>query len=155
MEVKELIKKAFELDSAVEALEKEQEELKQKHDALVSERDALYVTLLTTFKEKKLTEEVVDDLHAAYFSKEDVTWLDDNGLLQALKDNGASKYIKVTTKTTTSIDKNALKKAFKEDVKLKEQYQKFYGTKLIEYVTVSTEENYQKMLEHINDNTKK
>ena len=121
--------------------------------ALAQEQRAkIFARLLVLAKEKNLKDEKVNDLFVTYFSKEDVTWLDDAGLLKKLQENGANEYIKVVTKTTTSIDKNALKKAFKTNEALKESYKDFYGTKLTEYVTVTTEENHTKMLAHVEEN---
>ena len=134
-----------------ESINKMQEELKKAQE----ERTDIFARLLAAVKENNVKDEQVDDLFVTYFSKEDITWLDDAGLLKKLQENGANEFIKVVTKTTTSIDKNALKKAFKTDEALKESYKDFYGTKLTEYVTVTTEENHRKMLEHIREGSAK
>jgi hypothetical protein len=148
----EKVVRAKTLDNEIESLEQQKKELDDKLKVLTSTREAVYLDLLKDVKEQGIKDQQVNDLFVTYFSKEDVTWLDDSGLLKKLQENGAKDYIKVVTKTTTSIDKNALKKAFKTDESLKETYKDYYGTKLIEYVTVTTEENHKKMLEHIEGN---
>jgi len=154
MSLNEKVVKAKTLDDSIESLELQKKELEEKIKTLTEERDSVYLELLTEAKEKHIKDEKVNDLFLTYFSREDVTWLDDAGLLKKLQENKATDFIKVTTKVTTSIDKNALKKAFKTNESLKETYKDYYGTKLTEYVTVTTEENHAKMLEHIEENKK-
>ena len=149
LKFEELVELAKSTDEKISALE---EEIKTKQESLKSleeERVSIFAKLLVMSKEKNLKDEKVNNLFVTYFCKEDVTWLDDVGLLKELTKNNAKEFIKTVTKTTTSIDKNALKKAFKTNDSLREQYKDFYGTKLTEYVTVTTEENHAKMLEHI------
>lgn len=148
----ELVELAKCADEKISVLE---EDIKTKQEylkTLEQQRADIFAKLLSMSKEKNLKDEKVNNLFVTYFCKEDVTWLDDVGLLEALKKNDAKEFIKIVTKTTTSIDKNALKKAFKTNESLREQYKDFYGTKLTEYVTVTTEENHTKMLEHIEEN---
>jgi len=153
----EKVKAAKAVDSLIAEMEAQIESCKQTIAECTPDRDAIYASLLEDVKSKgvKDYDEQVDDLFVTLFSKEDVAWLDDAGLLKKLQENGDYGFIKTTTKITTSVDKNALKKAFKSNESLKEAYKDFYGTKLTEYVTVTTEENHAKMLEHISENTKK
>ena len=154
MTFEELVRFAKSTDDSIASME---DLIKNSQEALATmqeQRANIFARLLTLSKEKGLKDEKVNDLFVTYFSKEDITWLNDAGLLEALKKNGANQFIKTTTKTTTSVDKTALKKAFKTDESLKEEYKAFYGTKLTEYVTVTTEENHTKMLEHIEENKK-
>lgn len=152
MTLNEKVIKAKSLDDEIEALENQKKELEEKIKAMNLERDEVYSNLLIEAKNVGIKDKKLNDLFLTYFSKEDITWLDDAGLLKKLQENGATEFIKVVTKTTTSIDKNALKKAFKTNQSLKEEYKDFYGNKLIEYVTVTTEENHTKMLNHIEEN---
>ena len=142
------------MDDEIERLTSQKKELDEKLKALTESRDAVYLDILKDVKEQGIKDQQVNDLFVTYFSKNEITWLDDAGLLKALQENGANKFIKVTTKTTTSVDKNELKKAFKADETLKEQYKAYYGDKLTEYVTITTAENHQKMVEHIKENQK-
>ena len=151
---KNFIKLRYSSDDEIDSLENQKKELEEKLKVLNETRDAVYLDLLKDAKAENLKDEKVNDLFVTYFSKEDVTWLDDEGLLAALKQNGAKQFIKVVTTTKESIDKKELKKAFKTDASLKESYKQFYGTKLTEYVTVTTEENHKKMLEHIEEGSK-
>lgn len=151
MTFEEKVLKAHELDSAVEEAElnvaNATNSLKSAKDA----RDALYLELLTEAKVKGVKDQQVEDLFITYFSKEDITWLNDEALLKKLQENKDTQFIKTTVKTTVSVDKNALKKAFKADEAIKEEYKEYYGNKLIEYVIVTTSENHEKMLEHIKE----
>ena len=149
MTLDEKVIKANKLDTEIEDLEKQIKELQEKINTLKPERDSLYLEVLAEAKEKKIKDQKVADLFVTYFSKDEITWLDDVGLLAALRANNDTAYIKVTTKTTTSVDKTALKKAFKTNESLKETYKPFCGNKLTEYVTITTDENHTKMLEHM------
>ena len=154
MTLEEKVLKAKELDDSIDQLNAEIKALQEKLASTTEERVNVYADLLADAKAADIKDQKVNDLFITYFSKEDITWLDDAGLLAKLQENGANQFIKVVTKTTTSIDKNALKKAFKVSEELRETYKNFYGNKLTEYVTVTTEENHQKMLEHISENKK-
>lgn len=148
--------KTNELNYEINRLTKEKEELEVKLKEAEAQKQVYLDAILTEFKAKGIKESNVEnEIFATLFSKEDIAWLDDEGLLKKLQENKANQFIKVVTKTTTSIDKNALKKAFKEDDALKEQYKDFYGKKLIEYVVVNNGEVHERMVEHIEDSIKK
>ena len=93
-------------------------------------------------------------LFANLFSKNEFSYGDEKALLTKLQEMKLDKYIKVTTKTTTSIDKNVLKKDLKVNASLKEDLKDFVGDRVVEYVTVTNAENHQKMLEHIESSKK-
>ena len=93
-------------------------------------------------------------LFANLFSKNEFSYGDEKALLAKLQEMNLDKYIKVTTKTTTSLDKNTLKKDLKVDVSLKEDLKDFVGDRVVEYVTITSAENHQKMLEHIEESKK-
>lgn len=151
MTLQEKILATNSLNNELEELTKQKEELEQKILDTQAMKDNYLVEILSELKTLNKKEEQVGDVFATLFSREDITWLDDAALLKRLQDNKANEFIKVTVKTTTSIDKNALKKAFKVDEALKEKYKEFYGTKLTEYVVVNAGEVHQKMLEHIEE----
>ena len=88
-------------------------------------------------------------LFANLFSKNEFSYGDEKALLSKLQEMNLSQYVKTVTKTTVSIDKNALKKDLKVNTSLKEDLKDFVGDRVVEYVTVTTAENHQKMLEHI------
>lgn len=137
------------LNEELETLAKQKEELEQKIKDIETMRDNYLVEILDEFKKNDKKEEQVGDVFATYFSRKEFVWLDEAGLLKQLQENNANEFIKV--KTTTSIDKNALKKAFKTNEALKERYNEFYANKLIEYVVVNAGETHQRMLEHIEE----
>lgn len=151
MEVLEQVKRANEINEELESLEQQKKELEDKMSALTSERETLYTSLLDYCKEEKIVEKQFGNLWLNLFSKSDVTWLDDDGLLAKLKESELNDFI--TTKY--SVNKKELKKAFKTNETLKESLKEFYGDKLSEYVTVTTYANHVKMLEHIEENRKK
>ena len=152
MEVTEQVKRANEINQELEILEQQSSETLEKISKLTEERAIIYASLLDYCKTNGVVEEECANAFLNYFHKEDVAWLDDEGLLAKLKEDGLKDYIKVTTKE--SIDKTKLKKDFKINTSLKESYKAFYGTKLTEYVTVTTTENHAKMLAHIEENQK-
>jgi len=154
MTFEELVSIAKSTDDTISKLEESIKNMQETLKAVEEKRVEIFAKLLTMSKEMNIKDKKVNNLFVTYFSKEDITWLDDAGLLKKLQENGANEFIKVVTKTTTSVDKNALKKAFKTNEALKESYKDFYGTKLTEYVTVTTEENHSKMLEHIEESKK-
>lgn len=78
---------------------------------------------------------------------ESVGYSNETEVLQALKDNDYTNYIRI--KTTEALDKNELKKALKTDEKLKNLLDSYTTTKRTDYVIVTTPENYKLMLEHI------
>lgn len=150
MELKEKVSQAKQLDDEIETLKKQKEELEAKIKTVSEERDNLYLDLLEEAKKAKIEDQGFDNnLFLTYFSKLDVTWLDDEGLLKKLQENNALEFIKTVVKTTVSVDKKALKAAFKTNKHLREDYKPFYGYKKIEYVTVTTKQNHDKMIEHI------
>ena len=154
MTLEQKVINANDLDLLIETLEKQKEELEELIKVEKEKRDLIFSELLAEAKAANIKDEKLGKYFLTYFSKEDITWLDDAGLLKKLQENNATDFIKVTTKVTTSVDKNALKKAFKANESLKEEYKDYYGSKLIEYVTVTTEENHTKMLEHIEEGKK-
>lgn len=147
MTFEEKVQAAKSVDSFISMLEEQIAMSKKTLEETMPDRDAIYASLLKDVKDKGIKDEKVNDLFVTYFSKEDITWLDDEGLLKKLQENAAGEFIK--TKVVASVDKNALKKAFKTNKELRESYKDFYGTKLTEYVTVTTEENHSKMLDAI------
>ena len=146
MDLNEKIKKVYELKTKQEEIQAKQEELKQQLNDLAQEQEKLSSEILVEMKTNNVSEQDTDNLVAQYFSKNEFSYGDEKLLLSKLKELSLDKFIKTVTKTTTSIDKNNLKKELKVDADLKET--------LKDYVGVTTKENHEKMLEHI-DNSKK
>ena len=155
-EVKEsLIKDIYALAIAIDSKTKEMEEIKSVVDYMTNEMEEMKSQLLKLMKEDSEVELHDDDLVAHCFQKSEFSYGDEKALLNKLQEMQLNAYIKVTTKTTTSIDKNALKKELKTNAKLKEDLKDFVGDKLTEYVVVTTEEKHQRMLEHIEESKNK
>lgn len=95
----------------------------------------------------------VENLVAAIFRKENIGYTSDSAVLEYLKANNRSDLIKL--KTTESLDKVALKKALKTDAALSESLDAMTVRSVTEYVVVTSEANYEKMLEHINEGSSK
>ena len=95
----------------------------------------------------------VENLVAAIFKKENIGYTSDSAVLDYLKANNRSDLIKV--KVTESLDKVALKKALKTDAALSESLEAMTVHSITEYVVVTSEANYEKMLEHINEGSNK
>ena len=147
MTVEERIKRIHELQDSIKEKENAIAELKAGVAILDNELDTLNDELLHEMISNGNKEIKVDDLVASYFCKSEFSYGDEKALLQYLKDHSMSSYI--TTKITESINKTALKKDLKTNQELKESLNNFVGDRQVEYVVVTTEENHQRMLEHI------
>ena len=90
-----------------------------------------------------------NDLVATICFKTGTGYGDEKGLIEYLDSQLDGKYLRV--KTTKELDKNAFKKGLKEDLTFAESVDKYITPKVTEYVVVTTKENYEKMLEHMNE----
>ena len=87
----EKVRAAESIDRYIALLEKQIEDAKKQLEECTPDRDAIYTSLLEEVKAKNIKDEKVNDLFVTYFSKEDVAWLDDAGLLKKLQENGANE----------------------------------------------------------------
>ena len=149
-----IIKTIYTLKQELETKTEELNKLKQESTDLQNQIDELSAVLLNEMLEEKQTEIKIDNLVATYFSKNEFTYGDENALLVLLKDKGLTNYITVKTTTKESVNKTNLKKDLKTNPELKDLLKDFVGDKLTQYVVVTTEENHQKMLEHIEEGKK-
>ena len=154
MTLNEKIKKVYDLKMKQEEIQAKQEELKQQLSELTQEQEKLSNEILVEMKTNNVSEQDTDNLVAQYFSKNEFSYGDEKLLLEKLKELSLDKFIKTVTKTTTSIDKNNLKKELKADADLKETLKDYVGDRLVEYVVVTTKEKHERMLEHIEENKK-
>lgn len=151
----ELIRKINEKQDERAELDVKIEELKQTGASLDSEIETLKASLLEGMKNESLEEyhDESSDLYATVMSRSNVGYTNDADVVKALKDNGFERYVRV--KVTESIDKTPLKKALKEDEKLRELLSPMTVDSVTEYVVVTTKENHERMLEHIEEGKKK
>lgn len=149
-----LIVDIYSMSQEIEEKTQQLTKLKEEIDALTTSVDEKKNSLLALMKEDEEIELHDNDLVAHYFKKSEFSYGDEKALLTKLQEMNLSQYIKVTTKTTTSIDKNTLKKDLKTKEDLKESLKDFVGDRVTEYVVVTTEEKHQRMLEHIEDSKK-
>ena len=154
MTLNEKIKKVYDLKMKQEEIQAKQEELKQQLNDLTQEQERLSNEILVEMKTNNVSEQDTDNLVAQYFSKNEFSYGDEKLLLSKLKELSLDKFIKTVTKTTTSIDKNNLKKELKADADLKETLKDYVGDRLVEYVVVTTKEKHERMLEHIEEGKK-
>lgn len=154
MTLNEKIKKVYDLKMKQEEIQAKQEELKQQLSELTQEQEKLSNEILVEMKTNNVSEQDTDNLVAQYFSKNEFSYGDEKLLLSKLKELSLDKFIKTVTKTTTSIDKNNLKKELKADADLKETLKDYVGDRLVEYVVVTTKEKHERMLEHIEEGKK-
>ena len=145
-----LIDKIYNLKLQKEQNEQKMKELKEINDSLEIEINSLSVELLNSLKSENKKEEKFENLVATIFEKESITYVDENKILDYLKQNCEGKYIKTTIKE--ALDKNNLKKAMKNDETLSNGLSELIKKENYEYVVVTTEENHTKMLEHIEKN---
>ena len=154
--MEELVKEIFDLKNQKEKMETELQEKETYYKAIISDLDSKIELkekdLLTAMKTLDNKEVEVDNLVATYFSKENVSYTSDSDVLNYLKENNYTTLI--NSKTTESLNKNALKKALKTDLDLSKALEKLTIKTVTEYVVVTTKENHIKMLEHIDNNKK-
>ena len=148
----DLIKTIFDLKEQISAKEAELAQLKADTEALKIQYEELAAQLLADMKADGKIEVDVDDLVAQYFCKNEFSYGDEKALLAYLVASNLTEYI--TVKTTQAINKAALKKDLKVNNSLKESLSNFVGDKKTEYVVVTTKENHQRMLEHIEESKK-
>ena len=145
---KELIKEIYDLSVEKEKKEFELNNLKtsiSELDTLISaKKDALLADMLN----EGLEQDKEGDLIASVMHRPNVGYSDEAAVIAMLKESFSGNYTK--TKITESIDKNALKKALKTDIALASALAPYVLNSTTDYVVVTDEANYQKMLEHIN-----
>ena len=147
-----LVQEIYNLKSHKEILESNIANLKQQLADLESRIDAKEAVLLTMLTEANSNEVEFENLVGFKQSKKTVGYTSESDVMALLKSQHEGKYIK--SKLTESLDKNALKKALKSDEKLSTDLAPFILNGTTDYVVVTTKENRQKMLEHINESTK-
>ena len=150
-----LVKEIFTKSAEVEEKQKQIEQLEKEIEELTATIEDDKLNLLNHMKEEKQEVFEEDDLVAQLFVKNEFSYGDEKALLNKLQEMKLNQYVKVTTKTTTSIDKNALKKDLKTNTSLKESLSDFVGDRVVEYVVVTTQEKHQRMLEHIEESKNK
>ena len=151
--MEELIKKIFSLQESKEKLEEAQTKLKDDISVLDTEIQETKKELLNSMKAVNSSEVVTDDmLYATQFSKETIAYKDEQEVLAWLKNNNYSNL--VTVKTTEALNKKEINKLIKTDEALKTGLDNLTTTTKTEWVVVTNQENHEKMLEHIEDNSK-
>jgi hypothetical protein len=153
MLLKEEVSKSYQLRQEIKAVDEKIEDLKKQKEELESQLDLVDSGLLAEIKTLGKQEEEFDGLFLNYFKKNTVAYTSDSDVLKYLKDNGFISLFK--TKVTEVLDKNAIKKELKTNTVLKEALAQYIVDKVTEYVTVTDAENHKKMLEHIEEGSKK
>ena len=146
-----LIRDIYQLKAQKEVLTNEINQKRNILAELEADIEKKSAELLSNLKQENSSYVETDELVAAKFSKSSVEYSNDYEAICTLKSNGYENLIK--TKTVDSLDKTAIKKAIKADSNLKELIEKLTTEKVTEYVVVTSIDNYQKMLGHI-DNAK-
>ena len=150
--MEELARKIFDLKTEKEKLENEVEVYKARISDLDTQIEITEKDLLNAMKVANNKELDLGNIVATYFSKENVSYTSDSEVLKYLKDNNYTTL--VTTKTTESLNKNALKKELKINETLSKALENLTVKTITEWVVVTTKENHQKMLEHIEEGKK-
>lgn len=149
--IEELMYEIFRLKKAAALVEASVADLKKIVADDNMQIDRLSLQLLNELTANNMTtyDWAAENLVVEKFVRENIAYTSDEDVLNYLKNNYASQYIK--TKITESLDKNALKKAIKTDTKLSEALESMTVKSSTEYVVVTDSENHKKMLEHINE----
>ena len=88
-----------------------------------------------------------DNMLAVRMARTATGYKDEKGLIDFLKKNYDGKFIK--SKITESLDKVPLKKELKTNAQLSKDVEPFIENSTVPYIVVTDQENYKKMLEHI------
>ena len=88
-----------------------------------------------------------DNMLAVRMAIKATGYKDEKGLIEFLKNNYEGKFIK--SKVTESLDKVPLKKELKTNAQLSKDVEPFIENSTVPYIVVTDQENYKKMLEHI------
>lgn len=145
-----LISDLYELKQLKKSLEDVVVNIKSSIDSIDLKIEAKEKLLMEYMKQSNIeVDSEVENLIAAIFKRENIGYTDEVEVLNYLKSTDRSDLIKV--KTTESLNKVALKKALKTDSALAEQLDGMTTKTVTEYVVVTTLDNYNKMLEHINE----
>ena len=150
----ENIKAINELQEEIESINDQIEELKQKVSFKQTTVEQLKKDLLNDMYASGTVEYFDEEnkLYANVFSKSNIAYTSDNDVINKLRELGYDQFIK--TKTTESLDKTPLKKELKTNADLKKELDQYVIEATTTYVTVTTDENHKKMLEHIEVNSK-
>lgn len=88
-----------------------------------------------------------DNMLAVRMARTATGYKDEKGLIAFLKKNYEGKFVK--SKVTESLDKVPLKKELKTNAQLSKDVEPFIENSTVPYIVVTDQENYKKMLEHI------
>lgn len=152
MQLDYLLQEIYNLKSQKEILDNQISTLKEQGESIAAAIDEKEVELLSKLDEQGLTELEADDLVCFKCSKKNVGYTDESQVINLLKNDYNGLFVK--TKVSESIDKNALKKELKVNTTLQELLVPYINSSSTEYVVVTTKENKERMLEHINDGKK-
>lgn len=147
--MQELIKEIYQLKRQKEDIDNQIAALKAQASELDKNISDKANTLLEAMKTNNIHEIEADDVKAGWFTKENISYTSDSDVLDYLKKNNYNEYI--TTKTTESLAKNPLKKAIKTNQQLAEALASMTVHKVTEYTVVTSKENYEEMLKHIDE----
>lgn len=149
------IDEIYSLKQEIETKEKQKESLDEDIKRLQQALDEHSQALLEDMKEQNQIEYTNDNLVATYFAKDEVKYKDEKEVMKWLQENGYSQFVKTTTTTKVSLDKNPLKKEIKTNSELAKQLESMTIKYKSEYVVVTTVENTERMKQHINENKEK
>lgn len=152
---KTLIKHINLMQSEIDGLNKQIEDLKSLVELKQNSMEEAKKVLLAQMQNEKLDEfkDEENNLVATVFNKTNIGYSSDIEVITKLKGTEFAKFIKI--KTTESLDKNPLKKEIKTNKTLEELLKPLIVESNTTWVVVTTGENHTKMLEHIEENSKK
>lgn len=145
----ELVRQISTIQDEIDALTKQIEGLQAQITLREEDLNSKKKELLEGMQSKKLDEyhDEEHDLFATVFSKKNIGYSDEKGVISLLKEKGFGRFVKV--KTTESLDKNPLKKEVKSNKELEGLLKPLIVESTTTYVVVTTGDNHGKMLEHI------
>ena len=144
-----LVREIYELKSKVDAKTKQIDSLTAEIEEMNKTIEEKSKQLLNAMKASNKQELEVDDIKAGLGYVENISYTSDVAVIAWLKEHNYSQYIR--TKTTESLDKTPLKKAIKTDTILAEGLESMTVKTKTEFTVVTSKENYEKRLQHINE----
>lgn len=147
----ELIKEIYNLKAEKAKIEEEMEKSKERLKVLTELIDERSDSLLYDMLNENVDYTENDNIVAKRMARKSIKYSNEQDILADLKENYEGKFIR--TKTTETLDKMGFKKAIKNDKEFSEKMSKYICTTDEPFVVVTSKENYNLMMEHLNKNS--
>lgn len=148
-EIKDLMHLIDVKQSMLEDIAKKKEEVLELEKVITNDLEIAKEKLLALITDDSAVKYDEAGLVAQRFHRANVAYTKDSDVVNWLKANFDGKFVR--TKVTESLDKTPLKKELKINTVLQEGLKDFIVNNTTDYIVVTTEGNYAKMLEHMDE----